>query len=400
MIRFCYQRSIMAVRFVIGRAGSGKTYHCLEAVRERLQRDPVDGPRLVFLVPEQASLQMERAILQPASRPDSTVILSGAHRAEVLSFKRLAYRVLDFVGGPTRRALSEPARAMVLRHLVARRSGQLQFYRRAARHGASAGHLGGFLEKLGETISELIEEAVEPEALMGVAGPEGASIGPLTDDDPVQRAKLHDLHLIYKAYLDYLGTDRLDPSQHLQVAYECLPRCTWLEGAELWVDGFASLSGQETATLIALAKMCRHVDITVLVDPSVCATSPTPQVSAPVAGRLFSRTGQTYRDLRDRFIRAGLDVEEPLVLAARPPPRFRANDSLARLERSLFVPADSPGESGWVARAKPDPHGSGFARACPSPEVPHGQAPPHFAAPLAHATPSRDSGDGSPRCIE
>ena len=97
----------MSVRFVIGRAGTGKTHYCVEAVRNGLRQDPIDGPRLILLVPEQAGLQMERAILEPPDIP-------AAHRAECLSFRRLACKVLETTGMPSRFVLSEPARAMIV----------------------------------------------------------------------------------------------------------------------------------------------------------------------------------------------------------------------------------------------------------------------------------------------
>ncbi len=304
----------MAIRFVIGRAGTGKTHHCLEAVRARLREDPIEGPRLISLVPEQASLQIERAILQPADIP-------GAHRAEVLSFERLAYRVLDSVGAPPRRALSEEARAMVLRHLIRDRSKQLLYYRRAER-------MGGCIDRLSATIGELIQEAVDPPDLEAIAEQ-------TEDENPAQRAKLHDLHLIYAAYLDYLGDQRLDPSQHLQAAREHLSRCAWLTGAQMWVDGFASLSGQELLTLIGVARLCQHVDITMLLDPSLRMPTATSGSPAGLA-RLFRKTHDTYQRLCRALRDAGLVVEEPLILSPGCPPRFRHNSSLEQMERSLF----------------------------------------------------------------
>ncbi len=53
----------MAVTFVIGRAGAGKTHLCLEAVAAALS-EPDAGGRLIVLVPEQASSQMERALVR------------------------------------------------------------------------------------------------------------------------------------------------------------------------------------------------------------------------------------------------------------------------------------------------------------------------------------------------
>lgn len=305
----------MAIRFIIGRAGTGKTHHCLEAIRRRLRQDPIDGPRLIFFVPEQAALQMERAILQPDD-------IAGAHRVDVLSFQRLAYRVLDWTGGGLRQALSEPARAMVLRHLLARRASELHYYHRVDR-------LGGFIDRLSTTITELIQEAVNPEDLAAVSDP-------TTGLEPVQSAKLHDIRLLYRDYLEYLGDARVDPSQYLQVAREHLGRCPWLDGAELWVDGFASLSRQETLTLVALTRLCARVEVTVLMDPVPGAgTAASPRDLAKA--QLFRRPRRTYEDLHGAFTAAGLVVEEPLLLRPKVPPRFRSAESLARLEDSLLA---------------------------------------------------------------
>ena len=321
----------MAVRFIIGRAGSGKTHHCLDAIRERLRQDAVDGPRLILLVPEQAALQMERAVHAPSGDPQPAMALAGAHRAEILSFRRLAFRVLEQAGGPVRQALTEPARAMVLRHLVAQCGRQLRYYR-----SGRASHIsGGFVDRLQATIAELIEEAIEPDQLMiadpsGIGGDETSVSG-----DPAQAAKLHDLHLIYAAYLDYLNRGRLDPSQYLDTARRCLSRCDWLHGAELWVDGFASLSGQETLILIELMRLCRRTEITAMFDPALCASPGSSHVGEGAEG-LFGKTYRTYGDLHASLIHAGLQVDDPLLLNPTPPPRFRGRAALAQLERRLF----------------------------------------------------------------
>jgi ATP-dependent helicase/nuclease subunit B len=307
----------MAVRFILGRAGSGKTYHCLEEVRRRLGQDPVDGPRLILLVPEQASQQIEAAVLRPSAG------ITAAHRAEVLSFQRLAYRVLESAGGPVRQALTEPAQAMVLQHLTAQLSGSLRYYRRLER-------LGGFISRLGATVTEFIQEGVTPDKL-------AAAGSPRRQDDPVHEAKLHDIQAIYSAYLDYLGRGLLDPHQHLRLARECFDQCAWLQGAEVWVDGFASLSGEEIRTLLALARLSARTEITVLIDPRLCV-GPVGRPPGDIAA-LFAKTLKTYRELHGFLADSGLRIADPVILAGGAPPRFRRSASLARLERSLFRPA-------------------------------------------------------------
>jgi len=315
----------MAVRFVIGRAGTGKTFHCVEAVRNGLREDPIHGAQLILLVPEQAALQMERAILEPDDIP-------AAHRAAALSFRRLAFKVLETAGSPVRTAISEPARAMVLRYLLHRHAGDLHYYRRAAR-------FGGFIDGLSAVIAELIQEGVTPDSMDHVISPGAARSS--------QAAKLHDVQLIYAAYLDYLGEDRADPTQTLEIARKHLDRCAWLRGARLWVDGFASLSGLETDVLVELARICHSVDITLMMNPDDAGDG---QLDALLdRSRMFRRSARTFHDLARHMSDAGITVDPPLYLDPPTPPRFARRPSLAVLEKSLFA------TDGFAGKAtKPD----------------------------------------------
>lgn len=282
----------MAVRFITGRAGTGKTHYCLTSIREALAQSPCDGPSLVLLVPEQASLQMERALLAGP--------IYATHRAEVLSFQRLAFRVLQAAGSAERQALSSGARAMVLRTLLQDLAPNLRYYRRVDR-------LTGFLEQLGRSVSELIEEAVEPEELRRAASE--------PELDPQRAAKLADLADVYQAYLVYLGASRLDASQYLGLARDALPRCDYLQGARFWVDGFAGFTRQELRLLTDLAHRGTQTEITVLVDPDYHTAAAN--LSQIHAADLFAKPQRTYVTLRQRFRDAGLDVAPPLEL--RPP---------------------------------------------------------------------------------
>lgn len=295
----------MAIRFVIGRAGSGKTHHCLEAVRNRLRTDAIRGSRLIMLVPEQAALQMERDIISA---------IPVTHRSEVLSFQRLAYKVLETSGGGARRALSDTARTMILRHVVGRHSHELRYYRRVDR-------MPGFLEQLSKTVRELMQEAVEPGAFMALS---------VESTDSTRSAKLHDLDVIYRAYREYLGSSLLDATMSLQLARERMQRCAWLHGSEVWVDGFASFMKQELLTLIQLAQLSSRVEITLLHDPATVAKDPP----SP-ARSIFAKTGRTYIELLRAFREAGLVVEEPLLLHEEPPHRFAASEALQHVERRL-----------------------------------------------------------------
>ncbi|MGD0252173.1 MAG: hypothetical protein ABSC01_05705, partial [Verrucomicrobiota bacterium] len=54
--------SLVQARFLLGPAGSGKTFRCLADIRAALQ-EGAEGPPLILLVPKQATFQLERQLL-------------------------------------------------------------------------------------------------------------------------------------------------------------------------------------------------------------------------------------------------------------------------------------------------------------------------------------------------
>jgi len=84
----------MSLRLIYGRGGSGKSYYCLQDIKEKIKDGGNTGNKLVLMVPEQYSFQSERNLLK-------VVGVTGITKAEVLSFKRLAHRVFNEVGGLT-----------------------------------------------------------------------------------------------------------------------------------------------------------------------------------------------------------------------------------------------------------------------------------------------------------
>ena len=120
----------MSVRFILGRAGTGKTYYCLNAIREELKRSQA-GPPLLFLVPDQATFEMSRALLRDGDLP-------GYARAHVLSFRRLAYHVFNEVGGPTLPPAGHLARQLVIARVLEQNKSKLTVFGPSARRPASA----------------------------------------------------------------------------------------------------------------------------------------------------------------------------------------------------------------------------------------------------------------------
>lgn len=326
----------MPVTFILGRAGAGKTRWCLDAILAELE-DPHSDRRLIFLVPEQASFQMERALALRSS-------CGGYWRAEVLGFSRLARRVLEETGGALPE-LGPAGRLMGLRCVVARQPGLLRPFGPAAR-------TPGFLQQLDRLIEELLREDVTPDALCAA----GRSL-----EDASLAAQVESLARLYQAYLEWLGPQRADPAARLERLRARLEQAVWLSGASVWIDGFAGFTGQELVTIVALARRARAVHITLLLDPD------SPTLHEPHAAReplnLFDRTEHTYRQLHRLLRESGVEVGPPVVRNLPCLPRFASCAALARLE------------AGLAGREMSDPP------AAPGPDqppVPSGSAPPAF----------------------
>ena len=304
----------MSVRFVIGRAGSGKTHRCLEAVRARLRVDPAGGPPLLLIVPEQISFQAEKALVETPDIP-------GFIRCQVLSFNRLAFRIFAETGADPRRGdetIGEFGRMMVLRRLLRRRSGDLRLMGPVADRP-------GLIRALAGTVEELLRENAAPETLLETAAG-------LEADDPLGAARLADVGVLYRDYLEYLSADRIDPGQYLQLAAGRMAMTAWLDGAEVWVDGFAGFTAGEISLLVELARRAAALEITMLLDPRASAVES--DTLPAVSYSRFARAERTLVRLRQTLRAEGIPLEAPVRLTDTP--RF-ASAALASLERHLFV---------------------------------------------------------------
>jgi len=355
----------VSVRLIAGRAGSGKTHGCQTQIVRALADSLTQGPRLVMLVPEQAGLQMERGLL--AMSPARVL-----GRCEVLSFRRLAHRILNDASGPMPTALTPLGRQMALRHLVSR-------HRKSLNELARVADRGGVIAALAGTIVELIQEGISPEQLET-----GAAAVSETDDPSATR--LHDLALLYRAYLDYLGSRRVDPEGVLDLARSRLEAVGWLDGAHVWIDGFAGLTRQQVRMVAAIAQRAAKVDIALLLDPERGRSRDLD--AQPDDLSLFARTERTWFALARTIYEAGVPIEPPVLLTCETPPRFASAPILAGLERGLFATPvttrepDSPKSASSTASS---------SSSSSSPSLPSSAAPLSRAATLREAAASSRS---------
>lgn len=305
----------MAVQFAIGRSGSGKTSGCFRAIVEAMRQEPIGEP-IYWILPKQATFQAERQLT-------CTSGLGAFCRARVLSFEMLGQEVLAACGGMAVPQITALGRQMILGHLLRQQEDQLEYFRSAAREV-------GLAAKLDATFAEIEQAGKSAADLANLIAEMSESRGGDLEGDSLL-AKMRDLHRIYAAYTSYLGQDRLDPHRRLQQVLECVERASILRGTRMYVDGFIEFTDFERRLLAAAAKVCRSVQITLLLDPDSPVLS-NPHL-LPEEMSLFFRTEETYRRLWFTFQEAGVAIDEPVQL--RQLSRF-ADPSLSEVEREMF----------------------------------------------------------------
>jgi ATP-dependent helicase/nuclease subunit B len=291
----------MAVRLVIGRAGSGKTRRCFEGVVAALRADPM-GPPVYWIVPKQATFMTERR-LTCASGPDGRSGW-GFCRARVLSFDTLGEEILAECGGAAVPEVTALGRQMILGHLLRKHQPALRFFGQAARQA-------GLATKLDATFAEFERNGRDLSDL-GALVDDLALIVSRSGEQQALYDKVHDLRLIYAAYTAYVGQERLDRHQRLLQVLSCMKQSRRFKGARVYVDGFASFTEYERSVLAQLGKVCDTVEIMLLMDPA------SPLLANPhlLPNELgwFHSMEETYRRLWFTFVEEGVTVEETVVL--------------------------------------------------------------------------------------
>ncbi len=226
----------MLAKFLLGPAGSGKTWTCVNEVQKELIRSP-EGPPLIFVAPKQATFQIERQVL-------SGEALSGFTRLQILSFERLAKWVLEQVGSAVPRALTTQGRMMVLRAMIMEMETELKVFRSSCRSKGFASELGNLFAELVQykVRSDHLEDATERLALRSL------------------REKVRDVALILKRYREWKRKHGLiDPEEILQYATEAIVAHRHASSKKahemiggLWLDGFAEMTTAEVDFLVSV----------------------------------------------------------------------------------------------------------------------------------------------------
>ena len=308
------QEMTAALNFIIGRAGTGKSTACREAICARLGEEPA-GKALVLLLPEHETYKAERELA--AAAPGG-----GFLRAYVFGFRRFARQVLLETGGEGLPRISEVGRQLLLRKILNRRAraGELTVFARAARQR-------GFTESLADIIKEAKSYRLTPEILRCAAKSLGK--GRLS-------GKLSELALLSEDFQAEMEGRVNDSEDMMELLAQRIPEAEFLRGAEIWVDGFIFFNPQELRVLGALMQTAAavHVALPLAGEQTGKGVNLSLPENTDDSG-LFNRSLRTKAALEQLWHRLGGQGQAALQMLSENR-RAAGKPALVALEEQLF----------------------------------------------------------------
>lgn len=283
----------MAFQYIIGLPQTGKTAICL---RELTQCNA----NAFFIVPEQSSLNYEKAVVR----------IAQSTTAQVVSFQRLAFRLLSATGAPQGIALDEVGKQLLIRKILSSLAPKLVLYARAAAKQ-------GFVAELASLFGEFYQYGVRPENLEDLSQkPHNSSVR--------QAAKFHDLALIFDAYDKTIRGRYFTLETALDIAPQRVENYAPLNNAYVWVDGFHTFNAQERNVLEQIIKIAKFVKVTSTIDYA----ANTYTNLAPTD--FFYECKRTINSLTAIAAKCGVKLEQPIYLPVDKP------DTCLGMFRSMF----------------------------------------------------------------
>ncbi|PLS02976.1 helicase-exonuclease AddAB subunit AddB [Neobacillus cucumis] len=294
----------MALRMITGRSGSGKTALLLNEIRDRLVENP-EGSPIIYIVPEQMTFLTEYRLAT-----DSRI--GGMIRAQVFSFSRLAWRILQETGGITRTHLSSVGMNMLIRRVIDEQKENLNIFQRSA-------DKNGFVQQLEQMITEFKRYCISPEELIQ----KSAQLEMDSTSSKALHDKLTDLEKVYSKFEDEVFGKYIDSEDYFRLLTEKISVSSYLKEAEIYIDGFYSFTPQEYQIISELMKQCKRVSIAMTTDRMAFDFTPDEL-------DLFRASADACYSLYDMAKTNGIDIEDPITLTEQ---RKWTSVSLHHLEK-------------------------------------------------------------------
>jgi len=307
----------MAVQFILGSAGSGKSHRLYEMMTKRacenLERE------YVALVPEQYSMESQKEIVSLHPK-------HGGFNTEVVSFNRLALSVLEEMGHDNLAVMDDLGKSLIVCKVMGDCKKELKIY-------AGKVTMPGFIEKIKTTISELKQYDIDVEALN--------SMIQASEKKPGLQHKLADLEVVYRHFNEYIANRNITQEDILNIVCQYIQNSDKVKNSEYFIDGFTGFTPVQMNVVEQLIRHAKNVTFAFTI----------PEEEADFVNykeqELFALCKRTVLSIKSICNASGVEilpnelVERVTVDGDKRAYRLRGSKELSFLEKNIFRYADS-----------------------------------------------------------
>lgn len=295
----------MGIRFIYGRAGTGKSTFCLKEIEKKVLNG--EDNKLIYLVPEQYTFQRESQLL-------SYVGEKALLKTQVLSFKRMAHRVFEVCGGRINDRMNDSGRIMLINKIIQQGEDNLNYFNRISKEQ-------GFTEIISDTFTEFKKYNVTPELLDGM-------INNIEEDD--LKDKIKDLSFIFNNFNKSIAENLIDADDELTLLAEKLIVSDIYDNAEIWIDEFTTFIPQQMEVIRVLAKKAKTINITLCIDE-------INQQQSDEVTDIFNSIKSTETRILKMMQDEHIGYLQPVNLNSNTKNRFSSSKELSHLEKYFFT---------------------------------------------------------------
>ncbi len=285
----------MGLRIIYGKSGSGKSEYCFKEIANLIKTEK----KIYIITPEQFSFTAEKKLMDAI---DSNAVIN----AEVITLSRMAYRILQEIGGNNATRLTKCGKSMLIYSILNENRNKLKFLSKSDENVDLSMTAITEFKKHGVSLSELEEEREKI-------------------DDEYLRTKLNDMYLIYQTFEQKIQGQYIDDTDLLTILDNNIEDTDIIKDSLIYIDEFAGFTYQEYEILKKFIKLAKQVTLT------VCTDSLEPSLNPDID--IFYSNKITVSKILNLIKEENLKCDKNIYLDKSP--RFKTNE-LKHLEENIF----------------------------------------------------------------
>lgn len=266
----------MSLRFIYGKGGTGKTTYCFQSIKELINQEQ----KIYIITPEQFSFTAEKNLMEVLER-------KAVMNAEVITFERMAFRILNEVGGMANCPITNCGKAMLLADIIEKQKDNLNFLGKTDKN----------LDLIIRIITEFKKNQITNKLLEDRIS--------LIENEYLKR-KLNDIQLLYNSFQKLIKDNYLDDDDLLTMIKEKIKESKMFQNSYIYIDEFAGFTKQEYSIIEEILKIAKQVNIT------ACTDSLESNLNEETD--IFYSNKRTILKLKEVAIKNNINIEEPIEL--------------------------------------------------------------------------------------